>query len=148
MFVIIGVEAGFVGSRVCAYDRAAMLAGEPTARQQCFQLEDNYGGVLPADADGGLPPPAGAPGVFLALGEDNKSLYRWLMHVDWLVEGGTTFTTPVIIPVADFTPLCEFDDGTCVPQPNVTQKLDSLGDRLMHRCDEARQCSNASVTHK
>src|SRR5438094_4444760 len=41
----------FVGSKVCAYERAAMLAGLP-ARQQCFQLSDQFFGLLPADLDG------------------------------------------------------------------------------------------------
>jgi len=70
----------FVGSKVCAYERAAMLAGLP-ARQQCFQLSDHFFGLPPADPDGetsplvsagGTPgsaaPPFGSPNFFLALG--------------------------------------------------------------------------------
>src|SRR5438552_17401598 len=41
----------FVGSRVCAYDRNALLTGAP-ATQQCFQLSPSYGGLLPSYLDG------------------------------------------------------------------------------------------------
>jgi hypothetical protein len=36
----------FAGSALCAYNRAAMLAGTQ-ATQQCFQLSSSFGGVLP-----------------------------------------------------------------------------------------------------
>ena len=42
----------FAGSKVCAFDRTKMLAGDPTATQQCFQLSTSYGGLLPSDLDG------------------------------------------------------------------------------------------------
>jgi hypothetical protein len=38
----------FAGSKLCAYDRTSMLNGA-TATQQCFQLSNSYGGVLPSD---------------------------------------------------------------------------------------------------
>ncbi|HWI12621.1 MAG TPA: hypothetical protein VNT02_00125 [Burkholderiales bacterium] len=50
----------FQGARVCAYDRARMLAGLP-ATQQCFQLSSSYASLLPADVDGATAPPAGSP---------------------------------------------------------------------------------------
>lgn len=46
----------FSGANLCAYDRTNMLAGN-TATQQCFQLSNAYGGVLPSDLDGSTPPP-------------------------------------------------------------------------------------------
>lgn len=118
----------FAGAKVCAYDRNAMLAGQP-ATQQCVQLSTAYGGVLPADLDGSTLPPAGAPEIFLARG--SSSLYRWLMHVDWANPSATTFTGPVSLPVAAYSAAC--NGGTCVPQAGVSQKLDSLADRLMFR---------------
>ncbi|HMI75523.1 MAG TPA: hypothetical protein VK495_12515, partial [Steroidobacteraceae bacterium] len=36
----------FAGSKLCAYDRSAMLSGA-AATQQCFQLSTSFGGVLP-----------------------------------------------------------------------------------------------------
>jgi hypothetical protein len=47
--------SSFAGSKVCALDRAKMLAGQ-AATQQCFQLSTSYGGLLPSDLDGSTPP--------------------------------------------------------------------------------------------
>jgi hypothetical protein len=119
----------FQGAKACAYDRNAMLAGA-AATQQCFQLSTSYGGLLPADLDGTTPPPAGSPGIFMARG--TSSLYRWLMHVDWATPANTTFSsTPASLPVASYAAACS--GGTCIPQAGVSQKLDSLADRLMFR---------------
>ena len=56
----------FLGSQVCAIDRAsdADRRGGPT--QQCFQLANTYGGLLPSDLDGATTPPAGSPNYVLA----------------------------------------------------------------------------------
>jgi len=119
----------FQGAKACAYDRASMLAGLP-ATQQCFQLSTSYGGLLPADVDGSTAPPAGSPGIFMARG--SSSLYRWLMSVNWSNPAATTFSsTPASLPVAAYTAAC--NGGTCIPQAGVSQKLDSLADRLMFR---------------
>ncbi|MDQ6676228.1 MAG: hypothetical protein M3Z09_02910 [Acidobacteriota bacterium] len=118
----------FLGARSCAFDRINMLAGAP-ATSQCFQLNANYGGLLPSDLDGSTPPPAGSPNFFLAYG--TNSLYLWKFHADFTNPANSTFSGPAAIPVAAFTPACL--GGTCIPQPNTTQQLDSLGDRLMYR---------------
>src|SRR2546425_10285670 len=48
------------GPKVCAWDRAAMLAGA-SATQVCFQLGTAVHSLLPSDLDGTTAPPAGAP---------------------------------------------------------------------------------------
>jgi hypothetical protein len=120
----------FVGSRVCAYDRAAMLGlvTRPVT-QQCVQLSALYGGLLPADLDGTITPPAGSPNFFLAFGTNDLQL--WKFHVDWTTTSNSTVTGPAIIPVATFSEACK--GGVCIPQAGTKQKLDSLGDRLMYR---------------
>ena len=124
----------FAGAKLCAYDRASMLAGAP-ASQQCFQLSTSYGGVLPSDLDGASSggtsgmPPAGAPNYFLNKG--SSALNLWRFHVDWANSANTKLTGPVSIPVATFTSACS--GGTCIPQSGTSQKLDSLADRLMYR---------------
>ena len=119
----------FAGSKLCAYDAAAMRAGA-TATQQCFQLSTAYGGVLPSDLDGSTPPPAGAPNYMLNFG--TNSLNLWKFHVDFAVPANTTLTGPTNIPVAPFTAACR-GGGACIPQTATRQKLDSLADRLMYR---------------
>jgi len=119
----------FGGAKVCAFDRAKMLAGQ-AATQQCFQLSTSYGGLLPSDLDGTTAPPAGSPNYFMAFG--SNSLNLWKFHVDWGTPANTTLAGPINIPVASFTTACS-GGGTCIPQPGTRQKLDSLGDRLMYR---------------
>jgi hypothetical protein len=118
----------FQGARACAYDRAAMIAALP-ATQQCFQLSASYGSLLPSDWDGLTPPPPGSPNYMLNFG--TNALRRWKFSVNWANPALSTFTGPTSIPVAAFTRGC--DGGACIPQPGTTQKLDSLGDRLMYR---------------
>lgn len=119
----------FQGAKACAYDRASMLAGAP-ATQQCFQLSTSYGGLLPADLDGTTAPPPGSPGIFMARG--SSSIYKWLMAVNWANPASTTFSSsPTSLPVAAYSAAC--NGGTCIAQKDVSQKLDSLADRLMSR---------------
>ncbi len=120
--------SSFIGPKVCAYDRARMLAGE-AATQQCFQLSNSYGSLLPGDLDGMTPPPAGSPNPVLSFA--TNSLNLWRFHVDWTTPANTALTGPVNLPVASFSRAC--NGSNCVPQPNTSQKLDSLGDRLMYR---------------
>jgi hypothetical protein len=118
----------FQGAKVCAFDRAKMLAGLP-ATQQCFQLSTSFGGLLPSDLDGLTPPPVGSPNYIVNFGTNKLNL--WKFHVDWVNPALSTLTGPTAIPVASFATGC--GGGTCVPQPSTNQKLDSLGDRLMYR---------------
>ena len=128
-FNIFNNGTSFAGAKVCAYDRASMLAGL-AATQQCFQLSSSFGSLLPSDVDGpASPPPTGTPNFFLNFGSNKLNL--WKFHVDWATPANTTLIGPTSIPVAAFTAAC--NGGTCIPQSGTSQKLDSLGDRLMYR---------------
>ena len=118
----------FVGSDACAYDRNAMLNGQP-ATQICKQQNSSVGGLLPSDLDGATLPPAGSPNYLVFFGTNNLNLFKF--HVDFTTPANSTFTGPTVIPVAAFSALC--GGGTCVPQAGTTQQLDSLADRLMYR---------------
>jgi hypothetical protein len=118
----------FVGADACAYDRNAMLNGQP-ATQICFQQGSSVGGLLPSDLDGTTAPPAGSPNFLVFFGTNNLNLFKF--HVDFATPANSTFTGPTVIPVTAFTALC--NGGTCVPQSGTTQQLDSLADRLMYR---------------
>ena len=118
----------FSGSRLCAYDRSAMLTGA-AATQQCFQLSSSFGGVLPSDLDGSTAPPAGSPNFMVNFGTNRLNL--WKFHVDWTTPANTTLSGPTNLAVAAFTPAC--GGSNCVPQSGTNQKLDSLADRLMFR---------------
>ena len=118
-----------LGSYVCALNRASMLAGT-TATSQCFQLSPSYNSLLPADLDGSILPPAGAPNYLMNLG--TNSLNLWKFHVDWTNPANSTLTGPVNLPVASFLNGCKAS-SLCVPQLSTSQLLDGIGDRLMFR---------------
>jgi hypothetical protein len=118
----------FAGSKICAFDRARMLAGQ-SATQQCAQLSPSYGGLLPSDLDGSTAPPTGAPNVFASFGAN--ALNTWRFHADFANVANATVTGPIVLPVASFSEAC--GGGACIPQPNTSQRLDSLADRLMYR---------------
>ncbi len=129
-FNIFDANFNFSGADACAYDRNAMLNGQ-AATQVCFQQTSTVGSLLPADLDGRVPPPAGSPNFMMDFGANSLNLYKF--HVDFVTPANSTFTGPVNIPVAPFTPFCPQVRG-CVPQPpGDATRLDSLGDRLMYR---------------
>jgi len=125
-------SGAFLHAAVCALDRSSMLSGA-AANSVCFALNSSaYSSLLSADLDGNTPPPAGSPNYFLNL--DKNSVDLWQFHVDFVNPSNSTFTGPVNIPVAPFSPAC--GGGTfavCIPQAGTTQVVDSLGDRLMWR---------------
>jgi len=121
----------FLGSKVCAFDRARMLTGA-AATQQCFNTSSSFGGLLPADFDGRTLPAAGAPLPLVALGTTNTTLALWKFHSDFATPANATFSGPTTVTVPAFTEAC-LPSGTCVPQGGSTQTLDSLSDRLMYR---------------
>ncbi|MFY9559140.1 MAG: choice-of-anchor D domain-containing protein [Terriglobales bacterium] len=130
----------FEGAAACAMDRNSMLNGQ-AATIICFQQNSGVPSLLPADMDGTIPPASGEPGFFVDLttnpnlppggnqldAPQDFSLRLFKFHVDFTNPANSTFKGPVKIPIADFTQLGP------VAQPGTTQKLDSLGDRLMYR---------------
>lgn len=164
-------QQNFLGSRVCAFDRAKMLAGQPAA-QQCFQLSVAFFGLLPSDLDGAtasladaagnatgpLAPPAGSPNYFLAVGRDmSHTLDFWKFHVDWANPHNTTFGVGgghepnAVIETAAYRLACGGRADNCVPQPGGTsvEKLDTLGDRLMFRLAYRRfNGANGALDHE
>ncbi len=138
----------FQGARICAYDRAAMMAGSP-ANSVCFQLSSSFGGLLPSDLDGTNGPPSGSPNFFLNLGINSLNL--WKFTPNFSNPNSSTLTGPTSIPVAAFSQPCN-GGGACVPQLGTNQQLDSMGDRLMYRLayrnfgDHQSLVANHSVT--
>ncbi len=134
----------FVGPVFCAYNRTKMLAGDKTAEQICHQygISPNYNdSLLPADLDSADPAAVGEDQFAIgSVGDvDNSHLSLYSVHIndpgDWTQ--GATFTgddNDQLISIATFNPSCNGDyGGDCVPQEGITDKADSLGDRLMYR---------------
>ena len=125
---------GTKGVTTCALERRAMLVGA-SATQQCEFTPDAFS-LLPADVDGPTPPPDGAPNYLLAerrTVSDKLDMYRFA--VDWDQPENTVFSEAIEIAVEPYVPACmsEVRRGRCVPQPDTSIKLESLGQRLMYR---------------
>jgi hypothetical protein len=123
----------FAGSQLCGFDRTKMLAGNASAAQLCKQTPNTEGGYLPADLDGPTPPTDGTPGLFLTWQNNNPGqLFLRKLTLNFAA-GTATMSAPTTINVANSTLACLGTAGTCVPQKGTTQKLDTLGDRMMYR---------------
>ena len=140
----------FIGSNLCGFDRAKMLAGSANAVQLCVLTPNTEGGYLPSDLDGPTPPTDGTPGLFLTWQNNNPGqlfLRKLTLNFANLT---ATLSSPTAINVAASTLACG-NGGTCVPQKGTTQTLDTLGDRLMYRmgfrkfADHERVVVNHSV---
>lgn len=120
------------GPRVCAFEKDKMIMGSP-ANMQCNQLSiDESSPLRPATVEGGANP-VGYPEYFFGLNApDTLLLFKY--HVDWQTPTNTTLSSAIAIPVATFVKPCPTTSGNnCAVQPNTTNRLDVLGDRITSR---------------
>ncbi len=133
--------SGFNGVDFVAYDRAAMIAGNPNAQMIEFGPVPTAYSDLPVTFDGTTAtlPPSGAPGLFVNYISPNISggsaygLELWSMHVDWTTPANSTLTDNGMLTVDPFTDLVCGGARTCIPQATSAQTLDAISDRLMNR---------------
>jgi Malectin domain/Carboxypeptidase regulatory-like domain/Kelch motif/Viral BACON domain len=117
----------FLGPQAYAFDRDAMLAGDPAtfiAAPRGGSGDDSY---MPADLDGLVGPPAGAPNPYVSIGV----LPTWPVHrfhVDFDNPGASTFDLVGTLTPAPFTP-----NFAGIPQLGTGDQLDPLSDRGMFR---------------
>ena len=141
-------KSTFAGAGVFAFDRARMLAGDPTAGFIYFDRPTNPGGMLPSDLDG-PPPPPGTPNYFaLFTGSGGTSALRvFEFHANFSSPASSSFVERGDSPlaVAPFNPsMCNFSES-CIPQPGTSSKVDALSDRLMHRLQYRQFSSSCPV---
>lgn len=133
------------GQGVWAFDRAAMIAGNPTATIvyiDLFGVNPNFGNAFPADLDGPAPP-AGADGIFLEwddaawLGDPTDTMRLWYFHPDFVTPANSTFGVAgqpnQLIPTANVDPEMCGGSRACIPMPTGGESVDAIADRLMHR---------------
>jgi hypothetical protein len=143
-----GPSLSFRGVRVFAFDRAAMLNGDPSPTAIAFTVPlagvgDSYS-FVPASFRTGNAPPAGRDEMLLAIdspatgGVSLTQVHARFFHVDFVTPGDSTFGVG-----ADHTPNAEitvdpFVDAftsaagfTIVPQLGTSQRVDTLGDKIM-----------------
>lgn len=135
----------FLGAGVFAFDRAKMLAGDPTAGYIYFDVENgnpDIGGMLPADLDGYNPPALGSPGLFAyytatEFGDPADALRLFAFQADFANPLASTFTELAESPIA----VAPFDPRSPTGRDDIEQPapatsaafLDSISDRLMFR---------------
>jgi hypothetical protein len=115
--------ASFAGAEICAYDRAAMLAGAASPAGLCFTGLSGAS-FLPVDLDGATPPLNGTPAYFMNLSGGSLGVYKLTPNFAALTATLSPFST---ISVASYS------SASPSPQPGTTRTLDALSDRLMYR---------------
>jgi len=130
----------YLAPKVCGYDRSKLLVGDSSALQICFTLDAGDGGVVPADIDSPVPPPANEDEFFVTIW-DTTHLSLYSMHADFVNPNNSSITgangsQQLLVP--SFTPACYFQGGggfggNCVPQQGVTDQLEVLGYNAEYR---------------
>jgi hypothetical protein len=142
--------SSYIGSRVCAFDRAQMLLGK-VANGLCFSglgaASGDHFAMLPGDFEGSLAPPANATEYIIntdwfSLNNPPYSIQLRRFHPDFVNIGNSTLTDGYGGGFDSFVAMpfdnsvigsCGDGGGICVPQPGTTRKLDSLSMRPMYR---------------
>lgn len=134
----------WAGAGVFVFERDKMLQGSD-ARFVYFDLYSinvNFGGMLPADADGNTPPPPNSPAIFAEWDDgswfgSSDALRLWEFHVDWANPAASTFGVNgqpnLLLPTTNVNPLPLGSSSKSIPQPGTSNRLDNLADRIMHR---------------
>ena len=143
----------FAGVGAYAVDRADLVAGDPNPTVISFLVTTasaggayNIGdGLLPADMDGVIPPPAGSPNYYIGsmdngagYGAPQDALTVWRFHADFVTPASSTFALTDTIPISAYDTVypCTGAQGReCIPQPGTSNKVDILSyrQRPMHR---------------
>lgn len=116
----------YLGPQPFAFDRNAMLNGLAATFVSPGLKSASLGLLMPADLDGSILPPSGAPNPWMGAYGSPWPLYRF--HVDFVTPANSTFTLATNLTPAAYTNL-----SSDVPQLGVTDLLDSLADRPMFR---------------
>ena len=120
----------YSGPGVAAFDRTAMLSGDPDAQRISFDPSTGEGfpSMLPSDCDGTFPA-AGTPNYFTYIemgGSQHLRVYEF--HADWGNPANSTFGNYTQLSVTPFATV-----SSDVPQLGSSVLLEALGDRLMYR---------------
>ncbi len=117
----------YSGAKVWVFNRSDLISGA-TLRSVSFTLGTSYFSVFPSTtAPFGGEPPAGTPNYFFSDYGVTNAVRMWKFTTNWTTPSASSFTGPVTIATAAYTKPA----SASVPQKNSTEKLDTLGDRLM-----------------
>ena len=131
-------------SRIYAFDRVKMLAGDPTATAQQFDITNfstiGFQAATPVNLDGTMLPPTGAPGMFMRMADDGWTgvtedrLEMFEMTLDFANAANSSITGPIMLPTDPFdTELNGFTAFSAIAQPGTSLELDPLRELLMNK---------------
>jgi hypothetical protein len=129
-----------------------MLAGDPTAEMVALDAAGSNQGfrsVLPADADGQLPP-NGTPCYFFNAEDDAWSgvptdrIRIFAMTANWTTPASTSIVQTQLLPVTSWN--LNFTGGFAnIAQPGTTQRIDAIMQVFMYRAQHTRWVNHNSV---
>jgi hypothetical protein len=139
--------SSYQGSRVCAMDRAAMIAGNAPVVICASGLSAEHFASLPVDFEGTIAPPVGSTAYILSNDWFTKNAPPYFVklrrfHPDFITPSNSTFNdgfggafdTAVTLPFDNSViGACGDNGGACVPQPATVRVLDTLSMRAMYR---------------
>lgn len=131
---------------VAVFDRQKMLAGDPDAGVIRLNFPSGvayqFRSVLPADADGTLPP-YGTPNYLFHIQDDSWSgvsfdhIKVFKFQTNWDNPSSSTVTISQSIPTAPFN--ANFTSSwNDIPQPGTTQRIDAIATILNYRAQYMR----------
>lgn len=133
--------ANYTTKRVTVLERQKMLTGDPTAGMLVKTLSplppsNGFFCMLPADADGTLPP-NGTPCYIFSYEDDGwasssqDAIRIYKITTDW-AGSNLTVTADATLPTTAFNAAFA-SNWQDIPQPGVSQKLDAIGGVLNYR---------------
>jgi hypothetical protein len=140
------MTANMSSNNVVVFDRQKMLAGDPTAGRIAMSFPSGvsytFRSVLPADADGELPP-YGTPNYLFHVQDDswNGVTYDHIIvfkfQANWTTPASSTVTISQRIPTAPFNAnfTAQWND---IPQPGTSQRLDAIAGVMNYRAQYMR----------
>jgi hypothetical protein len=127
-----------VGNTISAFERAAMLSGNPEPRFVTFflpaprnPLQITHSHMLAADLEGRRLPPSGSPEYVVQVQDSNLGfpadrLQMYEFHVNWQLPAASTLVRArSLVPQPFNSNACE-NGFFCIKQKGVGQRLDSL----------------------
>jgi hypothetical protein len=120
------------GAGVAVFEREKMIAGNPSAGIQYWDLGTGWGSLVPSDLDGSTEPPQGSPAyLFTASNGVTDYINIWEVSMDWDTPGNSTCGDGSNDPNSSVV-VTSFVTSQGITQPGGAT-LDTLSYRLMHR---------------
>ncbi len=139
-------SGNFASVGLGAFDRQAMIAGDPSAQLIVFHQSMNadwqYFSAQPVHLEGPAPSNPDLPGLFInaqdsvawGIGAVADAVHMWSLNLDWDFWYYSTLDGPVdITSITNFDQvMCNFS-RSCIPQPDTGNALDPLAIMNMYR---------------